>query len=51
MPNLFDPFNGIEDLKNGEINFIGESEKRIQEDYLRILRYIRFFLTYSKKKT
>tara|TARA_Y100001970_G_scaffold286253_1_gene407954 strand:+ start:690 stop:1988 length:1299 start_codon:yes stop_codon:yes gene_type:complete len=48
--NLFDPFNGIEDLKNGEVNFIGDPEKRIKEDYLRILRYLRFFLIYSKKK-
>ena len=48
--NLFDPFNGIQDLKNGEINFIGDPEKRIKEDYLRILRYLRFFLIYSKKK-
>ena len=42
--NLFDPFNGNEDLKNGNINFIGDPEKRIKEDYLRILRYLRFFL-------
>ena len=48
--NLFDPFNGKKDLENGEIKFIGEAEKRIKEDYLRILRYIRFFLSYSKKK-
>ena len=46
--NLFDPFNGKKDLENGEINFIGDAEKRIIEDYLRILRYIRFFLNYSK---
>ena len=48
--NLFDPFNGKKDLENGEIKFIGNVEKRIKEDYLRILRYIRFFLNYSKKK-
>ncbi len=48
--NLFDPFDGKKDLENGEIKFIGEAEKRIKEDYLRILRYIRFFLSYSKKK-
>ena len=48
--NLYDPFNGKNDLKNGEIKFIGNPEKRIKEDYLRILRYIRFFLNYSKKK-
>ena len=48
--NLFDPFNGKEDLKNGKINFIGNAETRIKEDYLRIFRYIRFFLNYSKLK-
>ncbi len=48
--NLFDPFNGKKDLKNGEIKFIGSEDKRIKEDYLRILRYIRFFLNYSKQK-
>ena len=47
--NLYDPFNGKQDLENGEIKFIGEAEKRIKEDYLRILRYVRFFLNYSKK--
>ena len=47
--NLFDPFNGKKDLKNGIINFIGDTDKRIKEDYLRILRYIRFFLNYSKQ--
>ena len=47
--NLFDPHDGTKDLKNGLINFIGDPEKRIKEDYLRILRYVRFFLNYSKK--
>ena len=46
--NLFDPYNGKEDLKNGFVNFIGDIDKRIKEDYLRVLRYIRFFLNYSK---
>ena len=44
--NLFDPHNGKEDLENGYINFIGDTDKRIKEDYLRILRYVRFFLGY-----
>ncbi len=48
--NLFDPFNGKKDLEEGYINFIGDVEKRIQEDYLRILRYLRFYLNYSKHK-
>ena len=47
--NLYDPFNGKKDLKNGKVEFIGDPEKRIKEDYLRILRYIRFFLNYSKQ--
>ena len=48
--NLFDPFDGKKDLENGEVIFIGEARKRIKEDYLRILRYVRFFVNYSKKK-
>ena len=45
---IFDPLNGISDLQNGIIKFVGSSEERIQEDYLRILRYFRFFIQYSK---
>jgi len=48
--NLYDPFDGKKDIKNGKIRFIGEADKRIKEDYIRILRYVRFFLNYSKKK-
>ena len=46
--NLYDPFDGKKDLEIGKIKFIGDADKRIKEDYLRILRYIRFFLNYSK---
>lgn len=46
--NIFDPQNGILDLKNGKIKFIGLPRERIKEDYLRILRYFRFFIHYSK---
>ena len=46
---IFDPVNGREDLKNKLVKFIGNPEERIQEDYLRILRYFRFFLQYSDK--
>jgi tRNA nucleotidyltransferase/poly(A) polymerase len=45
---IFDPLNGISDLRNGKVKFIGSSKDRIQEDYLRILRYFRFFTQYSK---
>jgi len=47
--NLFDPFDGKKDLKDGFVNFIGDVDKRIKEDYLRILRYIRFFVQYSNQ--
>tara|TARA_Y100001970_G_scaffold292780_1_gene435797 strand:- start:1810 stop:3084 length:1275 start_codon:yes stop_codon:yes gene_type:complete len=46
--NLYDPNNGAKHLAEGKVIFIGNPDKRIQEDYLRILRYIRFFLNYSK---
>ena len=48
--NLFDPFNGRKDLKDGLVKFIGDPTTRIKEDYLRILRYIRFFIGYSKNE-
>ena len=47
--NLFDPHNGKKDLENGKVNFIGFTDKRIKEDFLRILRYVRFFLNYSRQ--
>ena len=46
--NLFDPFDGRKDLENGLVKFIGNSDIRIKEDYLRILRYLRFFTNYSE---
>ena len=45
---IFDPLNGISDLQNGVIKFIGKTDERIQEDYLRIIRYFRFFTQYTK---
>ncbi len=48
--NLFDPYEGRKDILAGKIKFIGDAEKRIKEDYLRIVRYVRFFLKYSKNK-
>lgn len=39
---VYDYFGGREDLKNKVVRFVGVPELRIQEDYLRILRYFRF---------
>ena len=47
--NLFDPNGGVKHLEEGSVIFIGDPNKRIQEDYLRILRYVRFFLNYSNQ--
>ena len=46
--NVFDYFNGIDDLKNGIVRFIGNPEQRIEEDYLRILRFFRFYSQFGK---
>ncbi|MDX5497027.1 MULTISPECIES: CCA tRNA nucleotidyltransferase [unclassified Wolbachia] len=40
--HIYDYFGGIEDLKAQRLNFIGNAEDRIKEDYLRILRAFRF---------
>lgn len=45
---LYDPFGGQSDLEKGIIRFIGNAAERIQEDYLRILRYYRFLAFYGK---
>ncbi len=39
---IFDPLGNLKDLGNKELNFIGDPETRITEDYLRILRFFRF---------
>ena len=44
---IFDPQLGTIDLKNHNVKFIGDPQKRIEEDYLRIIRFIRFSLEYE----
>ena len=46
---LYNPQNGKEDLKNTKVNFIGDPSARIEEDYLRIMRYVRFCVQYNIK--
>ena len=45
---IYDPLSGSQDLRKGVVKFIGDPDKRIKEDYLRILRYLRFFTQYSR---
>ena len=40
--NVFDYFNGMDDLQDKVSKFVSDAEQRITEDYLRILRYFRF---------
>ncbi|MBM3589758.1 MAG: CCA tRNA nucleotidyltransferase [Alphaproteobacteria bacterium] len=46
--NIYDYFNGINDLNNKRVCFIGDPKQRIQEDSLRILRFFRFSSYFSK---
>ncbi len=46
---IFDPQMGSVDLKNNNVKFIGDPQKRIEEDYLRIIRFIRFKIIYDIK--
>ena len=39
---LYDYHGGMKDLRANKSMFVGRADKRIQEDYLRILRYFRF---------
>lgn len=44
---VYDYFGGVRDLTAGIVRFVGEPAQRIAEDYLRILRYFRFFARYG----
>src|SRR5699024_4293181 len=44
---IFDYVGGLADIDARRVRFIGEPEKRITEDYLRILRFFRFHATYG----
>ena len=39
---IFDYHEGLQDLQQSKVVFIGDADKRIKEDYLRILRFFRF---------
>jgi len=45
---LYDPVDGIADALSGLVRFIGDPAERIQEDYLRILRFFRFHARYGR---
>lgn len=45
---IYDYFSGEDDLKSGKVKFIGSAKDRINEDYLRIMRYFRFHAFYGR---
>jgi poly(A) polymerase len=44
---VIDLVNGLGDIETRTIRFIGDPSQRIAEDYLRILRFFRFFALYG----
>ena len=44
---LFDPQQGVNDLSNNIVKFIGDPQTRIEEDFLRIIRFLRFTIQYD----
>ncbi len=44
---IFDPLHGIDDLHARRLRFIDNPEARIKEDYLRILRFFRFYAQFG----
>jgi poly(A) polymerase/tRNA nucleotidyltransferase (CCA-adding enzyme) len=45
---LFDYFDGAADLAAGRIRFVGDPAARIAEDFLRILRFFRFYAHFGR---
>jgi poly(A) polymerase len=44
---VFDYFCGLDDLRQGRVRFVGDAAARVAEDYLRVLRFFRFFARYG----
>lgn len=48
---IFDPTgHGVQDALAGRVVFVGDADRRIEEDYLRILRFFRFFAWYGRSE-
>ena len=45
---IFDPTGGLADLEAGIVRFVGDAASRIREDYLRLLRFFRFYAHYGR---
>jgi tRNA nucleotidyltransferase/poly(A) polymerase len=45
---LHDDVGGVEDIRHRRVRFIGDPDRRIAEDYLRVLRFFRFHAQYGE---
>jgi poly(A) polymerase/tRNA nucleotidyltransferase (CCA-adding enzyme) len=45
---VYDYFGGRQDLAAGRVRFVGEAGQRIAEDYLRVLRFFRFYARFGR---
>ena len=48
--SVFDYFDGLSDLRDHRVRFVGDPARRIAEDYLRVLRFFRFFARYGRER-
>lgn len=48
--NIYDYHNGVQDLYDKCVRFVGNPMQRIEEDYLRILRFFRFAMRFDNQK-
>src|SRR5512144_510659 len=46
--DVYDYFDGLEDLGHGRVRFVGSARERIGEDVLRLLRFFRFYAHYGR---
>lgn len=44
---LHDPVGGYDDILARRVRFIGDADQRVAEDYLRVLRFFRFFASHG----
>jgi len=42
---IIDPFNGLQDIKDKLLRCVGDTQERFKEDYLRMMRAVRFHIT------
>jgi poly(A) polymerase len=45
---IYDPFDGLSDMGAGRVCFVGNPQKRLEEDVLRLLRFFRFQAHYGR---